>query len=102
LETHFESAIITKDDKTIAVVSVNPGIFNDSFNATMIIKALLPVFNRIPVVLMTKDSQGSPAYFGRSDLVLFLETVDITKASWNQVTADVDLSNTCPVKEVED
>ena len=99
MNTHFETAVITEQDKTIAVVSVQPSVFQDLFNATTIIKALLPVFKGIPVVLMTIDPQGVPAYFGRSDLILILETVNIKEASWNEITAEVDLSNSCPMKE---
>ncbi|OLN29369.1 hypothetical protein [Desulfosporosinus metallidurans] len=102
MNTQFEGAVITEQDKTFAVVSVQRSVFQDSFNATMIIKSMLPVFKGMPVVLMTIDTQGVPAYFGRSDLVLLLESINIKDAKWEQITADVDLSNSCPMKETED
>lgn len=99
MKTQFEAAVITEQDKSFAVVSVQRNVFQDSFNATMIIKAVLPTFKGLPVILMTLDTQGKPAYFGRPDLVLLLETINIKEADWNQITADVDLSNSCPMKE---
>lgn len=99
VNTQFEGAVITEQGKSFGVVSVQRNVFQNSFNATMIIKAVLPAFNGIPVVLMTLDAQGQPAYFGRSDLVLLLENINIKDASWTQINADVDLSNSCPMKE---
>ena len=100
MKTQFEGAIIDEQGKNFAVVSVQPAIFQNATDATMIIKALLPAFNGIPVVLVTKDNEGVPAYYGRSDLVLLLENINIKEASWSQVSADIDLSNgSCPSKE---
>lgn len=101
MNTTFESAVVTVQNKTIAVVSVKPTVFQNSFNASTIIKGLLPVFQGKPIVLMTLDQQGNPAYFGRSDLVLLLESINIKEAEWKEVTAAVDLTNSCPMKEDE-
>lgn len=102
LNTKFESAVVTEQGNTIAVVSVQPTVFQNAFNASMIIKGLLPVFKGIPVILMTLDPQGVPAYYGRSDLILLLENVNIKEASWKQVTAEIDLTDSCPMKETEE
>lgn len=100
VKTQFEGAIIDEQGKKIAVVSVQPVVFQNSTDATMIIKALLPVYKGIPVVLVTKNNEGVPAYYGRSDLVLLLENININEASWSQVSADIDLSNdACPSKD---
>ena len=100
MKTQFDGAVITEQGQTCAVVSVQPTIFQNAINATMVIKALLPVFNGIPVVLMTLDAKGVPGYFGRSDLISLLENVNIKEASWNPIDADIELSNSsCPVKD---
>lgn len=97
MKTQFESAIIDEQGKKFAIVSVQPVVFQNATDAIMIIKALLPAFNRIPVVLVTKNGEGVPAYYGRSDLVLLLDNVNINEVTWNQVSADIDLSNdSCP------
>lgn len=102
MNTTFESTVVTVQDKTIAVVSVQPTVFQNSFNASTIIKGLLPVFKGMPVVLMTLDPQGNPAYFGRSDLILLLETINIKESAWKEVSAVVDLTNSCPMKEEQE
>lgn len=102
MNTQFESAVVTEQGKTIAVVSVQPTVFQNSFNASTVIKGMLPVFKGMPVVLMTLDPQGNPAYFGRSDLILLLESVNIKEAPWKEITADIDLTNSCPMKEAEE
>lgn len=102
MKTQFDGAVITEQGKTCAVVSVQPAIFQNSVNATMIIKALLPAFNGLPVVLMTLDTKGAPAYFGRGDLIDLLENINIKEASWSPIDADIDLGNSCPLKEEVD
>jgi len=100
VKTQFEGAIIEEQGIKIAVVSVQPVVFNNATDGTMIIKALLPVYKGMPVVLVTKNKEGIPAYYGRSDLVLLLENVNINEASWSQVSADINLSNdACPSKD---
>ncbi len=100
MKSQFESAIIEEQGQKIAVVSVQSVVFNNATDGTMIIKALLPVFNGIPVVLVTKNKEGAPAYFGRPDLVLLLEDININEAIWSQVSADIELSNdACPSKD---
>jgi len=100
VKSQFEGAVITEQGQTCAVVSVQPAIFQNSINATMVIKALLPVFKGMPVVLMAIDDKGVPGYFGRGDLIDLLENVDIKEASWSKIEAEIDLSNSsCPMKE---
>lgn len=99
MKTQFEGAVITEQGKTCAVVSVQPAIFQNSINATMVIKALLPVFDGIPVVLMAIDNRGIPGYFGRGDLIDLLENINIKEASWGQIEADIDLGGSCLKKE---
>ena len=103
METKFEAAVVVREDKKVAVVSVNPSIFHNSQNATMIIKSLLPVFPGLPVVLMTFDHQGKPAYFGRADLIVLLEDLEnIKQEPWQEIAADIDLSQSCPTAESDD
>lgn len=97
MKTQFEGAIIEEQGTKIAVVSVQARVFQNSTDANLIIKALLPVYKGMPVVLVTKNNEGVPAYYGRADLVLLLETINIEEASWSQVSADINLnSGACP------
>ncbi|HBP64839.1 MAG TPA: hypothetical protein DD730_11310 [Desulfosporosinus sp.] len=100
MKSQFESAIITEQGKKIAVVSVQPAVLHNATDANMVIKALIPTFNGVPVVLVTKNKEGAPAYYGRSDLVLLLENTKLEEASWSQLSAEIDLTNTaCPSQE---
>jgi len=100
VKTQFESAIIEEQGKKFAVVYVQPVVFNNATDGTMIIKALLPVFSGIPIILVTKNKEGAPAYYGRPDLVLLLDNININDATWSQVSADIELSNdACPSNE---
>ncbi|KUO69967.1 MAG: hypothetical protein APF81_12615 [Desulfosporosinus sp. BRH_c37] len=103
MKTQFEGAIIEEQGKKIAVVSVQARVFQNAMDANIIIKALLPLYKGMPVVLVTKNNEGVPAYYGRADLVLFLETINIEEASWSQVSADIDLNNgACPSNQKMD
>ena len=102
VKSQFDGVVITEQGQTCAVVSVQPAVFQNSINATMIIKALLPVFKGMPVVLMAIDTKGVPGYFGRADLIELLENVNIKEAAWSQIEADVDLGSSClKTEEVE-
>jgi hypothetical protein len=37
------------------------------------------VFGNTPVVLMTQDCEFGPVFYGRADLVRFLETFDVSQ-----------------------
>jgi hypothetical protein len=91
VKSQFEAAIIEEQGTKFAVVAVQSSIFNNASDVTMIIKALLPTFKGIPVVLMTIDDEEKPAYFGRPDLVILLENVNIKEAPWSQMEAEIDL-----------
>ena len=100
MKSQFESAIITEQGKKIAIVSVQPAVLHTATDANMVIKALIPAFKGVPVVLVTKNKEGAPAFYGRSDLVLLLENTNLEEASWNQISAEIDLTNTaCPSQE---
>ncbi|HZK56625.1 MAG TPA: hypothetical protein VFC84_20915 [Desulfosporosinus sp.] len=97
MKSHFESAIIDEQGKKIAVVSVQQAVLHNAADANLVIKALIPTFEGVPVVLVTKNKEGAPIYYGRSDLVLLLENADLGEASWTQISAEIDLTNTaCP------
>ncbi len=99
MKSQFEGVIIEEQGKTFAVVAVQSSVFKNSSDVTMIIKAMLPAFKGIPIVLMTIDDEEKPAYFGRPDLVILLENVNIKEASWSQMEAEIDLGKSVsPIK----
>lgn len=93
MNTQVEGAIITEQGKTVAVVFVQSFVFHNAPDAAKIIKALLPSFDGIPVVLMTVDANGQPAYFGRPDLIILLENINMKDVPKQTITVDLDLTD---------
>jgi hypothetical protein len=52
----------------------------------MITRIQSRVFHNIAVVLMAEDPQGTPIYYGRSDVVRFLESLDVGRITWVDYT----------------
>jgi hypothetical protein len=42
------------------------------------------------VVLMAQDFQGTPAFYGRADIVRFLERTDVSKIRWTEYAVEHD------------
>lgn len=47
-------------------------------------RSVQQLFPGLPVVLCSQDSQGTPSYFGRRDLVQFLASVFLEQLPWKQ------------------
>lgn len=83
-ETEFTAAVIKEQDVTFAVVIVKRAVFDDKKFADGLIDTLGPSFGDIPVVLMAQDAQGTPTYYGRTDISKFLSTVPLDSIPWKQ------------------
>ncbi|KLU58804.1 hypothetical protein CEB3_c48210 [Peptococcaceae bacterium CEB3] len=101
MKTQIERAIVNRDGQPLAVVSVHSFVFQSATDATNIIKSLLPSFGGIPVVLMTLNAKGEPGYFGRPDLVSFLETIPVQEMAWEPLTVDLDLYKPQSFEDIE-
>jgi hypothetical protein len=83
----FQGAKITRRGRTCGVAIVQRDVVTDNVEADRLITALHnQVFRTGAVVLMAQDPQFGPVYYGRADLVRFLETIDVTKISWAEYT----------------
>lgn len=91
MKTQIEGAVITEQDKTLAVVYVQSHVFQNSSDAAKIIKTLLPSFKGLPVVLMTESANGALAYFGRPDLVTLLDNLQRKDIPWQPMSVDLEL-----------
>jgi hypothetical protein len=68
-------------------VIVTRAALTDNIEADRLITALQnEVFHTPAVVLMAQDSQLGPVYYGRADLVRFLETLDVSQIRWAEYT----------------
>jgi hypothetical protein len=65
-----------------AVVIVPGAVITDEVEADRIITAFQNQVHQGAVVLMAQDFQGSPTFYGRAEIVRFLERTDVTKIRW--------------------
>jgi hypothetical protein len=83
----FRGAKIKERGVTCAVVIVPLHVILDQVGADrMITRIQSRIFHDIAVVLMAEDPQGTPIYYGRSDVVRFLESVDVDQIPWIEYT----------------
>lgn len=65
-----------------AVLIVQNAVITDEVEADRMITAFQNQVYRGPVVLMAQDVQGTPAFYGRAEIVRFLERTDVSKLPW--------------------
>ena len=82
----FQGAVIREQGQTFAVVVVQRHIIDNRVTAADAIASFQPVFAGMPVVLMTQDGAGRPAYFGREDIARFLAGVPMRAIPWREYT----------------
>lgn len=83
-DTELTAAVIIEQNVTFAVVLVKETVFADKSFADQLIDSLEPTFGGIPVVLMVQDAQGTPTYYGRTDLSNFLANVPLEAIPWKK------------------
>lgn len=82
----IQAALIREQGQTFSVVVAKKHILHNRLEADRLAQYLSPAFGGVPVVLMAQDGSGRPSYYGRSDIVRFLENVPIQNMPWRQYT----------------
>jgi hypothetical protein len=83
----FRGAQIKRGGQKCGLVIVTRAALTDNIEADRLITALQnEVFHTPAVVLMAQDSQLGPVFYGRADLVRFLETLDVSQIRWAEYT----------------
>jgi len=82
----FQAAEIREQGVSFAVVSVKKRVIDDRTEAQKVQRAFATIFRRKPIVLMAQDAQGTPVYYGRSDIVRFMATVPFELIRWSEYT----------------
>lgn len=77
----FHAAPTTHQGVTFTVVRVTEAAIQPS-NRDATLATARRRFPGPPVVLMSQDSQGIPAYYGRPDLADFLSDIDHLRLPW--------------------
>ncbi|MBN8626032.1 MAG: hypothetical protein J0M17_11125 [Planctomycetes bacterium] len=80
----IHAALVREPQATFAVVVVQRGVVNNLQQATRTQAALSSAFNRVPIVLMEQDYQGTPRYFGPTAIVRRLANTDFRRLPWRE------------------
>ena len=80
----LQGAVIIEQGVTFAIVVVKQSVTNYTSKIIRTRQQLQPFFPNMPIILMSQDSNGTPHYYGRRDIVEFLKTVRLDQISWKE------------------
>lgn len=84
----LQGAIVKQKSVTFAVVKVDKDVLDVAGRARDIIPRLQPVFPQMSVVLVAHDSEGTPKFYGRPDIVQKMSSFELTSVEWKEFTLD--------------
>lgn len=79
-----QAAAISLQGNQFVVVVVTPELVKNPGEADMAIEDLQPHFGGARLVLMAQDEEGTPTYYGDSDLVELLKGIPVDKMPWKE------------------
>ena len=82
----IQGAVIIEQGVTFAIVVVSRTVTNYTSQMIRVRNALSRYFRNMPIILMSQDSTGKPHYYGRKDIVKFLESVRLDQIPWKEYT----------------
>ena len=80
----IQGAVIIEQGVTFAIVVVNRTVTNYTSRALRVRQYLTQFFPNMPIILMSQDSIGTPHYYGRKDIVQFLNSVRLDQIPWKE------------------
>ncbi|MCR5833231.1 MAG: hypothetical protein K6G55_01045 [Selenomonadaceae bacterium] len=80
----IQGAVILEQGVTFAVVAVNRTVTNYTSRAIRVRHQLAQFFRNMPIILMSQDSNGTPHYYGRKDIVDFLQSIRLDQIPWKE------------------
>ncbi|MBR4151976.1 MAG: hypothetical protein IKT98_03380 [Selenomonadaceae bacterium] len=80
----IQGAVIIEQGVTFAIVAVNRTVTNYTSRAIRVRHSLSQFFRNMPIILMSQDSNGTPHYYGRKDIVQFLQTIRLDQIPWKE------------------
>lgn len=80
----IRGSVIIEQGVTFAVVVVSPLVTNYSSRAVRVRHSLARFFRNMPIILMSLDKNGSPHYYGRKDIVQFLQSIRLEQIPWKE------------------
>lgn len=80
----IQGAVIIEQGVTFAIVVVNQTVTNYTSRAIQVRNYLSKFFRNMPIILMSQDSNGTPHYYGRKDIVKFLQSIRLDQIPWKE------------------
>ncbi|MCI6084718.1 hypothetical protein [Selenomonas sp.] len=80
----LHGAVIIEQGVTFAIIAVRPEITRYTQNLVAARRELMQFFPNMPIILMSQDSDGTPHYYGRKDIVDFLKTIRLDQIPWKE------------------
>ena len=85
----FQGAVIQEQGVTFGILIVQEHILNDLTRRDALVKKASRLFGGIPTVLMVQDFNGTPTYYGRSDIAEFMASVPLEAVPWKEYTVSI-------------
>ena len=85
----FQGAVIKEHGVTFGVLIVKQHILNDPTRRDALVLEGSRLFGGIPTVLMAQDFNGTPTYYGRSDISKFMASVPLEAVPWKEYTVSI-------------
>ena len=80
----IQGAVIIEQGVTFAIIVVNRTVTNYTSRAIRVRNHLAQYFRNMPIILMSQDSNGTPHYYGRKDIVKFLQSIRLDQIPWKE------------------
>ena len=80
----IQGAVIIEQGVTFAIIVVNHTVTNYTSRAIQVRQSLAQFFPNMPIILMSQDNNGKPHYYGRKDIVKFLQSIRLDQIPWKE------------------
>lgn len=77
-------AVIIEQGVTFAVFSVKPTVTQYTARLVQTRRELSQFFPNMPIILMSRTPNGEAKYYGRKDIVQFLNSIRVEQIPWKE------------------
>jgi hypothetical protein len=91
----FQGALVEKDGLAFAVVKVEKHVFDVPGRARDTMVSIQPAFPDMPIVFVTEDSAGTPAFYGRPDIVRLMIETGLNDVEWEEYAVEESETDGC-------
>lgn len=79
---NIQGAVILEQGVTFAVIAVKPSVTRYTTKIIRTRQELSQFFPNMPIILMSQEPSGTPHYYGRKDIVDFLQSIRVDQIPW--------------------